>query len=196
MIVVGDIIATDDIADKAFVCDLIKCKGACCKEGDMGAPLTLDEVAVLEDIQEAVSPYLTQEGMDALEEQGAWVVDDEGDFSTPLKSDGACAYAITERNGTYKCGIELAWKEGAVEFQKPISCHLYPIRVKEYDQYKALNYHRWDICAPACQQGEALQVPIYKFLEGPLVRAFGQEWYQQLCITIQDMGLVLPKPKS
>lgn len=193
MIVVGDAILSDDLVERAFVCDLIRCKGACCKAGDMGAPLNLDEVELLESIQDKLEPYLTAEGREAIAEQGAWVVDDEGDMSTPLMPDGACAYAIMERNGTYKCGIEHAWKAGVVDFQKPISCHLYPIRITEYDQYKALNYHRWEICQPACQNGEQLAVPIYKFLEGPLTRAFGPEWYQQLCKTVDERGPIVPK---
>lgn len=187
MIIVGDAIISDDIAERAFVCDLVRCKGACCEEGDYGAPLTDDEILTLEDIQDDIAPFLSPEGLATLEEQGAWVVDDEGDFSTPTIAGRACAYAVYEANGTLKCGIEQAWKAGATDFQKPISCHLYPIRVTKYDHYSALNYHRWDICSPACSLGAQLQVPIYKFLAGALTRAYGEAWYQELCLTI-EMG--------
>lgn len=185
MIIVGDAIISDDVAEKEFVCNLTKCKGACCEEGDYGAPLTEDEILILEDIQDQIRPYLTKEGLAAIEEQGAWIVDEEGDFSTPTIGDRACAYATHDTDGTLKCGIEQAWKDGVVDFQKPISCHLYPIRITKYDQYSALNYHRWDICSPACSLGAELKVPVYKFLKAPLERAFGQDWYQELCQTIE-----------
>jgi hypothetical protein len=185
MIIVGDAIVSDDIAERAFVCDLTRCKGACCEEGDYGAPLTEDEILTLEDIQDDIAPYLSAEGRAELKAQGAWVVDGEGELSTPTIGGKACAYAVYELNGTLKCGIERAWKAGATDFQKPISCHLYPIRVTKYDHYMALNYNMWSICSPACSLGEQLKVPIYKFLEGALTRAFGQAWYKELCHTIE-----------
>ena len=188
MIVIGDAILSDDIAEKAFVCDLQRCKGACCVEGDYGAPLDQDELLILEDIQDELAPFLTKEGKIAIAEQGAWVVDEEGDFSTPVVKGRACAYAVTDAQGILKCGIEQAWKAGATTFQKPISCHLYPIRVSRYDHYTALNYHRWDICSPACSLGEKLKVPIYKFLKDPLVRAYGEAWYDQLCAAVDEGG--------
>lgn len=181
MIVIGDTILSDDIVEKAFVCDLNKCKGACCVEGDLGAPLEEEEKAVIEEAYKVVKPYLTEEGIKAIEEQGAFIRDFEGDFSTPLiENTGACAYAIQDENKMWKCGIELAWKEGKTSFRKPVSCHLYPARIKEYGAYYAVNYDRWDICSAACTLGEHLQVPVYKFLKDALIRRFGKGWYEDL----------------
>lgn len=181
MIVIGDAILSEDIIEKAFVCDLTKCKGACCVQGDLGAPLQEDEKEKIEEVYKIVKPYLTDEGIKAIEEQGAFVRDFEGDFSTPLVNDfGACAYAVQDSDKTWKCGIELAWKEGKTDFQKPVSCHLYPARLKKYGGYIAVNYDRWDICSAACTLGEKLKIPVYKFLKDSLIRRFGKEWYSQL----------------
>jgi len=181
MIVIGDTILSDDIIEKDFVCDLNKCKGACCEQGDLGAPLEDNEKAELEGALEVVKPYLSPEGLKAIEEQGAFIRDYEGDFSTPLIGDsGACAYAIKDENQMWKCGIELAWKAGKTDFRKPVSCHLYPARIKEYGAYYAINYDRWDICSAACTLGEKLKVPVYKFLKEALIRRFGQGWYNEL----------------
>lgn len=180
MILIDNTCISDDIADQFFVCNLEKCKGACCVEGDSGAPLEKEELQILADIYPVVEPYLTEEGKSILEKQGLYSVDDDGDYVTPVIDDRECAYAFYDENKVLKCAIEQAYRDGKTDFIKPISCHLYPIRVTKYEQYHALNYDRWVICKDACTLGEALGVPVYKFLKQPLIRAYGQEWYDQL----------------
>ena len=179
-------ILSDDIAEQYFVCDLLKCKGACCVEGDLGAPLDTDELPIIEEILDKVKPYLSKEGLEAIEEEGPYILDEEGDFSTTTVKGRECAFAIYEESGILKCAIEKAWKDGKIDYQKPISCHLYPIRAKEYDSFTALNYDRWDICSPACHLGNESKVPLYKFLKGPLIRKFGENWYNKLVIAIKE----------
>lgn len=189
MILIEDTVISDDIAENFFVCDLGKCKGACCVEGDLGAPLEDVELAILEEIYEDVKPYLSAEGIKAIEAQGKYVKDFEGDFSTTTIDNKECAYAIYDDRGILKCGIEQAYLDGKTDFKKPISCHLYPIRITKYDNYHALNYDRWDICSAACTLGDKLGVPVYKFLKEPLIRAFGEEWYTELEKEVEERGL-------
>lgn len=186
MIQIGNTIISDDVAEQFFVCDLNKCKGACCVAGDLGAPLADDELSIMEDICEAVYPYLSAEGVAAIKEQGPYIHDHEGDFSTTTIENKECAFAIYDQVGILKCGIEQAYNDGKITFKKPISCHLYPIRITQYDQYDALNYDRWDICADACKHGKALGVPVYKFLKDPLIRKYGVDWYKELTRHIEN----------
>ena len=185
MILVEKTVISDDIKDSFFVCHLEKCKGACCVEGDLGAPLEDEELAILDDIYEAVNPYISEEGRQVIDRQGKYVLDDENEFSTPTINGKECAYAVYDEKGILKCGIELAYKDKKTSFQKPISCHLYPIRVTRYDDYEAINYNRWYICNDACTLGEALNVPLYKFLKEPLIRKYGEEWYEELVKEIE-----------
>jgi hypothetical protein len=185
MILIENTVISDDIAEQYFVCDLIKCKGACCVEGDLGAPLLDVELPVLESEYPAIKPYLSAAGIQAIEAQGTYVQDWEGDYSTPTIGDRECAYAIYDERGILKCGIEQAFFDGKTDFRKPISCHLYPIRITKYDQFHALNYNRWHICSPACDHGAALKVPLYRFLKEPLIRAYGEAWYEQLVREIE-----------
>lgn len=181
MIQIDDKLISEDLFSEEFVCNLSKCKGACCVAGDVGAPLDKEETKILDDIFEKVKPYLRPEGISALEEQGTWTTDPlDGDYVTPMVEDAECAYVIFDENGITKCGIEKAWEEGAVEWQKPISCHLYPIRTKQYATFEALNYDRWPICSDACTLGKQLQVPVYKFLKTPIIRKYGEEFYNIL----------------
>ena len=181
MIQIDNKLISEDIFSEEFVCNLSKCKGACCVEGDVGAPLDRDETRILEDIFEKVKPYLRPEGVKAIEQQGTWTADPmDGDFVTPMVDGAECAYVIFDEKGITKCGIEKAYEDGAVDWQKPISCHLYPIRVNEYSTFTALNYHEWPICNDACTLGKELQVPIYKFLKTPLIRKYGEDFYQVL----------------
>lgn len=182
MVQIEDKLISEDIFSEEFVCNLTKCKGACCVEGDVGAPLDKMETKILDDIFEKVKPYLRPEGVKAIEEQGTWTVDPmDGDFVTPMVNGAECAYVIFDEKGITKCGIEKAYEDGAVDWQKPISCHLYPIRVTEYSAFTALNYHHWPICSDACVLGKELQVPVYKFLKGPIIRKYGEEFYTTLC---------------
>ena len=181
MIQIDDKLISEDIFSEAFVCNLTRCKGACCVEGDVGAPLDKDETVILEAIFEQVKPFLREEGVKAIEEQGTWTIDPlDQDYVTPMVEGEECAYVIFDEKGITKCGIEKAYENGAVDWPKPISCHLYPIRTKEYDAFTAFNYDRWPICAPACELGKELQVPVYKFLKSPLIRKYGEEFYATL----------------
>lgn len=186
MILIDDTCISDDIAEKFFVCNLEKCKGACCVEGDLGAPLEESELPVMEEIYEAVKPYLTAEGIAAIEAQGKYIKDWEGDYSTTTINDRECAYAFYDEQNILKCGIEQAYLDGKTDFKKPISCHLYPIRITKYDNFHALNYDRWSICSDACTLGEQLGVEVYRFLKEPLIRAYGEEWYRQLTEEIEN----------
>lgn len=177
---------SDDIKEKEFVCNLEKCKGACCVEGDFGAPLEDDELPILREIYERVKPYLSEAGIRAIERQGTYVLDDDGDFSTPTIGGRECAYSVYDEKGVLKCGIEQAWLDGKISWKKPISCHLYPIRVTKKKNFEALNYHKWSICSPACALGKELQVPLYKFLKDALVRRYGQAWYDELVKLIEN----------
>lgn len=181
MIVIENTILSDDLIEESFVCDLNRCKGACCKEGDLGAPLEESEKQDLSAAWQSVEPYLTPRGLSEIKKQGLFVRDFEGDFSTPLIGKGGpCAYAVPDAENTLKCAIELAWKEGKTTFKKPISCHLYPIRIGKVHNYYTLNYDRWDICRAACSLGKKLGVPVYRFLREALIRRFGAEWYEML----------------
>ncbi len=185
MMKVGEVLVSDDIRDKEFVCNLEKCKGACCVEGDFGAPLLQEELAILEEIYPKVKKYLSPEGIAEIEKQGTHTIDDEGELCTPIISGRECVYAIYDERKILKCGIEQAYKAGDVEWKKPISCHLYPIRVTTKKNFEALNYHKWHICTPACALGKELQVPVYKFLRDPLIRKYGEPWYNELVSVIE-----------
>ena len=186
MILVGNAVLSDDIKENFFVCDLEACKGACCVEGDSGAPLEDDETKILEEIYPFVKDFITEEGRQVIAAQGTWVIDSDGDKVTPtLGANRECAYALYDDRGILKCGIEQAYLAGKTSWKKPISCHLYPIRVTKYDQYDALNYNRWHICDPACQLGKSLQVPLYVFLKEALVRKYGEAWYAELLEDIE-----------
>ncbi|MDY3520969.1 DUF3109 family protein [Riemerella anatipestifer] len=180
MIQIEDKLISEDLFSEEFVCNLSKCKGACCIEGDAGAPLEQSEVKILGDIYPKIKSYLRPEGIKAIEEQGTSVEDFEGDLVTPLIDNRDCAYVIFDENGITKCGIEKAYEEGAIDWQKPISCHLYPIRITEYSTFTAFNYHEWKICSDACALGKELKVPVYKFLKTPLIRKYGEGFYQTL----------------
>jgi hypothetical protein len=186
MIQIGEILVSDDIKDVEFVCHLDKCKGACCVEGDLGAPLDEDELPIMHAIQDAVKPFLTPEGIKAIEEQGPYILDEDGDYSTPTIGGKECAYALYDEKGILKCGIEQAYLAGKVTYRKPISCHLYPIRITKKKSLEAVNYHKWKICAPACSYGKSLQVPLYKFLKDPLIRKYGESWYNDLVKAIES----------
>lgn len=180
MYLIEDTVITSDISEQFFVCDLNKCKGACCIEGDLGAPLEKDELQILEQIQSEIAPYLSEIGKEEIKKQGPWVQDEEGDYSTPIIKGRECVYAIYDTNGHLKCGIEQAYLDGKIEFRKPISCHLYPIRVSKLAEFQAVNYERWSICSDACDLGKQLGVPLYQFLKEPLIRKFGEKWYAEL----------------
>lgn len=179
MIRIGNTLLSEDLFDEHFACDLGACKGACCVEGDSGAPLTQAEVGQLELAWEHVAPLLPEAGRKAVEEQGLAVKDGDGDLVTPLVEGKECAFTVFDADGTAKCGLEKAYFEGKTEWRKPLSCHLYPIRVKELIDFTALNYHRWPICEAARLCGKAGKVSVLDFCKDALVRKFGEEWYNE-----------------
>ena len=188
MIAIDKTLISEDVIEKKFVCDLNACKGACCVAGDSGAPLEKEELDVLDSVFEKVKPFMVKKGIKAVEKFGTWEKDSDGDYTTTLVSEGAeCAFVYFEEVKSSdkpikiaKCAIEKAHAEGLIDWQKPISCHLYPIRITKHKTFDAVNYSKWDICKPACACGEKLQVPIYKFLKAPLIRKYGSAWYKEL----------------
>jgi len=180
MIQIDDKLISEDLFSEEFVCNLAKCKGICCVEGDAGAPLDEDETKILDEIYPKIKPYLRPEGIQAIEEQGTYTLDFEGDLVTPLVNNAECAYVIFDEKGYTKCAIEKAYEDGVIDWQKPISCHLYPIRITEYSNFSAINYHEWDICSDACTLGKELGVKVYQFLKKPLIRKYGENFYQTL----------------
>ena len=175
-----DTLVSEDLIDYDFVCNLNACKGACCIDGDAGAPVEEEETAILERIFPQVRPFLTPEGIEAIEAQGTWVIGSDGEKETPLVGGAACAYVVVGPNGITHCGIEAAYNAGAVDWRKPISCHLYPVRVKEYSEFTAVNYHKWFICSDACSLGNELKKPVYEFVKEALIKKFGNQWFLEL----------------
>jgi hypothetical protein len=180
MFQLGRTLVSEEVIDTDFVCNLHACKGACCVDGEAGAPLEESETEILVDIYRNVQPFLRPEGVAAIEEQGAFVMGEDGEWETPLVNGCECAYVIYSDSGIVKCGLEEAFNRGATKWRKPVSCHLYPIRVTEYQELTAVNYHKWHICDPACALGTELQVPVYKFVKDALIRKFGRSWYTAL----------------
>ena len=179
MLQIEDVIVSLDVFREKFLCDLDACKGICCVEGDAGAPVELDEVAQLEEALPAVWDDLSPAAREVIDKQGVVYADRDGELVTSIVGGKDCVFPCYDENGCY-CAIEKAYREGRVGFYKPISCHLYPIRVGNYGPYKALNYHRWSVCKAAVLLGEKEDVPVYKFLKEPLIRKFGETWYAEL----------------
>jgi hypothetical protein len=190
MIEVGGHLVSEELLKENFICHLDKCKGACCIEGDAGAPLSDSELPILNEIYPLVKPYMTAKGIQTVEENGTYVKDLDGDFTTPcVDGNKECAYVIWE-NGITKCAIEKAYEDGKIDWQKPISCHLYPIRLTEYPEFDMLHYDRWSICSSACSFGDEHQVKVYQFLKEPLIRKYGAEWYKELEENVGALNLV------
>lgn len=179
MIQIGNTIVSFDLFEKKFCCALAVCKGACCIEGDSGAPLEEGEIEQIGQNYGNIRAYMKPAGIAAVEEQGFGGCDLDGDLVTPLINGAECAYAIDE-NGSCWCAIEKAWTEGKSDFRKPISCHLYPVRVKKYPEFDAVNYHKWKICHGAVVNGEKEGIPVYRFVKDALIRRYGEAWYEQL----------------
>lgn len=187
MYIIQDVFVTADVTEEQFACNLNACKGACCWEGDFGAPLDDDELSILEDIYEAVKPNLTPEGRAAIEAQGKYTSNAQtGGHDTTLINNGACAYMGKTGNGMAYCGIEKTYNEGKIDWKKPISCHLYPIRIasKPEANFEALNYDRWDICSAACTKGKRESIRVFEFAKPALIRKYGEEWYEELAAAV------------
>jgi hypothetical protein len=188
MLSIGNTLISDEVVTERFVCHVEVCKAACCLEGDAGAPLRESEAPILERIYTEVKPFLNEKGIKAIEEQGTWVTDTDGEKCTPLVNGRECAYSLFDENRILQCGIEKAWEAGATTFRKPSSCHLYPIRIREHSTFIAVNYHRWQVCQPACALGRKLGVPVFRFLKDALVDRFGAEWYHELEVLAEEVN--------
>ena len=179
MLRIGNTIISDDLLDVQFICNLDKCKGACCVEGDAGAPLKEGEISVLEDHIEQIKPYMSEQGLKVIEKDGVFDYDEVGAFVTPLVNQVECAF-VNFKDGIAWCAIEKAFNEGRISFMKPMSCHLYPVRISSHGSFDAVNYHKWLICKPALKKGSRAGMPLYKFLKDPLTRKYGEQWYEEL----------------
>jgi hypothetical protein len=183
MIIIDNILVSDEVVEEQFVCDLIKCKGGCCVDGDAGAPLLPEERANIDEVLTVVKRYLGERSLQEIEKQGNYVWNDEFGWVTPAIDGGICVYAVTDEKGIVKCAIEQAYRDGKVNWKKPISCHLFPIRIKqsEHGNLEYVNYEpREDLCKAACKLGKKLKVPVYQFLKEPLIRKYGEEFYETL----------------
>lgn len=178
LIAIENILISDDVLESQFVCDLSKCKGGCCEDGDAGAPLTKAELKEVSKAYDIVKPYMTKEGIAVTEKEGLYQYDREFGWVTPTIQGKLCAYGYRDKKGIIHCSFEQAYNEGKIQWQKPISCHLYPIKVKKSKEYEMLNYEpRETMCNPACALGKRLKVPTYVFLKNALVRKFGEHFY-------------------
>lgn len=186
MLRIGDTIFSLDVLEKKFRCNLPECLGNCCRYGDSGAPLLDSEVMILDEIWPDVMKYIRPEGIGIIEKEGTSIIDFENDRVTPLIGNEECAYAVLEKN-ILKCGIEIAWHDGKISFRKPLSCHLFPVRIKYFSDFKAVNYQELSICSSARESGSCEKVYVYEFLKEPLIRALGAEMYEELCIAAREL---------
>lgn len=181
MIVIDNTLVSDLVIEEQFVCDLLKCKGGCCEDGDAGAPLEREEMDRINEVYEIVKPYLTQAGIREIESKGRYNYDREFGWVTPTIEGKMCAYGFRDEKGIIKCGIEQAYYDGKISWKKPISCHLYPIKINKTKEHEIVNYEPRDkMCSPACALGKKLKVPAYVFLKESLVRKFGADFYEAL----------------
>ena len=191
---VGNVLLSIDCFKEQFVCNLAACHGACCIEGDAGAPVTLDEVMAIEEIVPEIEADLTEEAQNIIKSQGIAYTDSEGDLVTSIVNGKDCVFACRDKQGNCLCAIERAQREGRIQTAKPISCWLYPIRIKEFKGgLFGANYQRWDICQCSVELGRNLKIPVYKFLKEPLIARFGKDWYadlEQTALELQEQGLI------
>ena len=187
MLQIQDVVVSFDVLKEKFLCDLSACKGACCIEGDAGAPVELDEVEKLEEVLPLIEDELSPEARAVIDKQGVVYVDQEGDLVTSIVNGKDCVFTCYDDKGCCYCAIEKAFREGKTDFMKPVSCHLYPIRVKDFGEFKGVNYNRWDVCKAAVLLGQKENLPVYKFLKEPLIRKFGAEWYEELETAVEEL---------
>ena len=186
MFQIGDAVIGKDVIEKEFICDLSACKGSCCVEGEAGAPLEAHEVQILKDILPIVWDDLSPQAQEEINKTGVAYKDWDGDMVTSIINGEDCVFTYYDEHQTCKCAIEKAYREGKTDFYKPISCHLYPIRIQQYKDFAAVNYHRWSICEAALSLGKREGVKVYQFLKEPLIRKFGSEWYDELCLVAEE----------
>lgn len=192
MLMIQDKIVSTDLLESKFACNLNACKGACCWEGDFGAPLEKAELSTIEELYPRFKEFLSAEGVEKIEKEGFYeFIDETQEYATTLMENGACAYLTYNNDGSAYCGIEKAYNAGAIDYRKPISCHLYPIRISANEKlaFEALNYDVWDICSAACEKGEEQQIPVYKFAKDALIRKYGEDFYQELDEIAKDLDL-------
>jgi len=181
MIQIQNTLLSDDIFEEQFICYLCKCKGECCVEGESGAPITKEEFREIEGILSEIWNDLSPKAQEVINRQGIAYTDYDGELVTSLVNGKECVFTYFDADGICKCAIDNAYREGRISVRKPVSCHLYPIRLTEYSDFTAVNYHRWSICEPAVRLGRKEGIPLYRFLREPLTRKFGEEWYNEVC---------------
>jgi len=189
MLQIHDTIVSLDLLDEAFVCDLSVCKGICCVEGDAGAPVEESEIACLEKALPVIWDDLSPEAKKLIKKQGFVYRDAEGEYLTSIVDGADCVFTCYDESGYCKCALEKAFREGKIDFYKPISCHLYPVRVAKYNGFRAVNYHRWRLCEAAVSLGKKQGVKVYQFLKEPLIRKFGEEWYEMLSVAAKELSV-------
>jgi hypothetical protein len=195
MIQIDNVLVSDELFQKRFLCDLAACKGACCVEGESGAPLEAEEIGIIEENLEAIKEFMRPEGIAVVDVMGVATIDTDGEYVTPLVGDGAeCAFVHFDSHGIAKCAIETAYRAGKTDFIKPISCHLYPIRLSELKDFTAMNYHYWPICDPARACGAKVDLKVFRFLREPLIRKFGKDFFAQL--EAADAHFSAPNPSQ
>jgi len=180
LVEIGDKIISTEIFAKEFVCDLSRCKGACCVKGSGGAPLKDKEVDKLTKNLDKIKPYMSEKGINLVDQDEIYYLDEDDIPATKLIDKKECCFVYFDESNTAKCAIESSYENGDIDFNKPISCHLYPIRIKDFNEFTAINYEAWDICNPACALGQSLKVPVYKFLKEPIIREFGSAFFAEL----------------
>ena len=188
LVEIGNKIVSTDIFSEQFTCDLNKCKGACCVKGNGGAPLNENEVDKIQNNIEKIKPYMSKSGIETVNREGVYYLDEEDSPATKLINKKECCFVYFDENEIAKCSIETAYKAGDINFNKPESCHLYPIRIKEFNEFTAINYETWDICSPACSLGKSLKVPVYQFLKEPIIRVFGSSFFEELTKVDQELN--------
>lgn len=191
MIIIQDVLISDDVIEQEFICNLTACKGACCWEGDYGAPVTEEEQSIILSILEKIRPNLSIESNALLDEKGCFQTYSESNFTgTTLHEDGSCVFMTFDENGIAKCGIEKTYESGEIDYKKPLSCHLYPIRVNKNEpaSFEAWNYDLWEICSPACALGKKESVPVYQFLKQAIIRYKGEAFYEELEHAVKYMN--------
>ncbi|MDR2927393.1 MAG: DUF3109 family protein [Cytophagaceae bacterium] len=179
MVQIEDKVISLDIFTQRFTCDLLHCAGYCCVEGESGAPLEDDETVILENILPTIRPFLSESALKVIDKEGTWAVDFDGDKVTPLNNGRECVYAFYD-GSICKCAIEKAYNKRLISFIKPLSCHLYPIRISKYKEFEALNYHAWHVCAPARELGKTTGIPLFRFLKEPIIRKYGEAFFKEM----------------
>lgn len=186
MLQIDDTVISFDLLEDRFLCDLVTCKGSCCVEGDSGAPLEDEEIEILQKLLPVVWNDLSDVSKKVINKQGVYYIDEEDEPVTSIVNGRECVFTYADENGIVKCAIEKAYREGKTDFYKPISCHLYPVRIQKYEEFTAVNVHHWSVCKCGRELGLQKDLPLYEFLKEPLIRRFGEEWYSKLHIAAQE----------